>query len=50
LYNKKTNILKILSVNTDAVVCEKIEKSRSLRTLFNENSKKDINTAIKKFI
>ncbi|MCA6079601.1 MAG: hypothetical protein LE169_01710 [Endomicrobium sp.] len=29
LYNKKTNILKVLSVNTDAVVFEKIEKSRS---------------------
>ncbi|MDR0800187.1 MAG: LytR C-terminal domain-containing protein [Endomicrobium sp.] len=49
LYNKKTNILKVLSVNTDAVVFKKREKSRSLKTLFNENSKKDINTAIKKF-
>jgi hypothetical protein len=49
LYDKKTNILKVLSVNTDVVVLKKREKSRSLKTIFNENSKKDINAAIKKF-
>jgi hypothetical protein len=49
LYDKKTNILKVLSVNTDAVVLKKREKSRSLKMIFNENSKKGINTAIKKF-
>jgi hypothetical protein len=49
LYDKRTNILKVLSVNTDAVILKKREKSRSLRTVFNENSKKDINAAIKKF-
>jgi hypothetical protein len=49
LYDKRTNILKVLSVNTDIVVLKKREKARSLRTMFNENSKKDINVAIKKF-
>jgi hypothetical protein len=49
LYDKRTNILKILSVNTDAVVLKKREKSRSLKAIFNENSKKDIKTAIEKF-
>jgi hypothetical protein len=48
LYDKRTNIIKVLSINTDAVVFEKREKSRSLKTIFNENSKKDINIAIKK--
>ncbi|GHT05624.1 hypothetical protein AGMMS5026_00340 [Endomicrobiia bacterium] len=48
LYDKRTNILKVLSVNTDAVVLKKREKARSLKTMFNENSKKDINAAIKK--
>jgi hypothetical protein len=49
LYDKRTNILKVLSVNTDAAVLKKREKSRSLKMIFNENSKKDINAAIKKF-
>jgi hypothetical protein len=49
LYDKRTNILKVLSVNTDAVVLKKKEKARSLKTIFSENSKKDIKTAIKKF-
>ncbi len=49
LYDKRTNILKVLSVNTDAIVLKKKEKSRSLKTIFNENSKKNINAAIKKF-
>jgi hypothetical protein len=48
LYDKRTNILKVLFVNTDAVVLKKKEKSRSLKTIFNENSKKNINVAIKK--
>jgi hypothetical protein len=49
LYDKKTNILKVLSINTDVIVLKKRGKSRSLKTMFNENSKKDINAAIKKF-
>jgi hypothetical protein len=49
LYDKKTNILKVLSVNTDTIVLRKREKSKSLKAMFNENSKKDINVAIKKF-
>jgi hypothetical protein len=49
LYDKKTNILKVLSVNTDVIVLKKREKSTSLKTMFNENSKKDMNSAIKKF-
>jgi hypothetical protein len=49
LYDKRTNIFKVLSVNTDAIVLKKREKSRSLKTMFNEISKKDINAAIKKF-
>jgi hypothetical protein len=49
LYDKKTNILKVLSVNTNVIVLKKREKLKSLKTIFNENSKKDINVAIKKF-
>lgn len=49
LYDKRTNTLKVLSVNTDTVVLNKREKSRSLKTIFNENLKKDVNVAIKKF-
>ncbi len=49
LYDKRANILKVFSVNTDAVVLNKREKPRSLKTIFNEISKKDINAAIKKF-
>jgi hypothetical protein len=48
LDDKRTNIFKVLFVNTDAVILKKREKSRSLKTIFNENSKKDINAAIKK--
>ncbi|MDR3256462.1 MAG: LytR C-terminal domain-containing protein [Endomicrobium sp.] len=49
LYDKKFNVLKVLSVNTDTVVFKKREKARSLKTLFNENSEKGINIAVKQF-
>jgi hypothetical protein len=49
LYDKKNNILKILYVNTDIVVFKKKEKARSLKTRFNENTKKDLDFAIQKF-
>jgi hypothetical protein len=49
LYDKKTNILKILSVNTDIVVFKKKEKARSFKTRFNENAKKDLDLAIQEF-
>jgi hypothetical protein len=48
-YDKKTNILKVLYVNTDVVILKKKEKAKSLKTMFGESSKKDINAAIKKF-
>ncbi|MCA6072668.1 MAG: LytR C-terminal domain-containing protein [Endomicrobium sp.] len=49
LYDKSTNMFKILSVNTEAVVFKKKEKARSLKTRFNENAKKDLDNALKVF-
>ncbi|GHT43129.1 hypothetical protein AGMMS49921_10290 [Endomicrobiia bacterium] len=49
LYNKGTNVLKVLSVNTDVVVFKKKEKAISFKAKFNENAKKDLNFAIQKF-
>lgn len=49
LYDKSTNTFKILSVNTEAVIFKKKEKTRSLKTRFNENAKKDLNNALKVF-
>ncbi|MDR3071759.1 MAG: LytR C-terminal domain-containing protein [Endomicrobium sp.] len=48
-YDRQTNILKVLSVNTDVVVFKARGKTKSLRTIFNENIKKDISIAIKNF-
>jgi hypothetical protein len=42
-------VLKILCVNTDVVVFRKMERARSLKTLFYENSKKDLKGAVDKF-
>jgi hypothetical protein len=49
LYDKGTNVLKVLSVNTDAVVFEKREKVRSFKTRFNESAKKDLSFAVQQF-
>jgi hypothetical protein len=48
LYEKKANILKILSINTDVIVKNR-RGNKSLKTLFYENSKKDLNYAIERF-
>lgn len=49
MYNCKNKLLKVLSVNTNAVVFKKRERARSLKTLFYENSKEDLGVAIDKF-
>jgi hypothetical protein len=49
LYSKKINILKILSINTNAIIFDKKKKAKSLNTLFSENLKNDKNIAIKNF-
>ncbi|GHT54050.1 hypothetical protein AGMMS50233_01290 [Endomicrobiia bacterium] len=49
LYDKGTNVLKVLSVNTDVVVFKKKEKTISLKAQFNKNAKKDLSSAIQKF-
>jgi hypothetical protein len=49
LYDKKTNTLRVLNINTDTVVFKKREKARSLKTRFQENSKKDLHNAVKNF-
>jgi len=49
LYDKKNNILKILSVNSDVVVFRKMGESKSLKVCFNENLKKGVNKAIEQF-
>jgi hypothetical protein len=48
LYNKKVNILKILSINTDSTIFDKDGKARSLNILFNENLRNNPDIAIKK--
>ncbi|MDR1511270.1 MAG: LytR C-terminal domain-containing protein [Endomicrobium sp.] len=49
LYDKKTNILKILSINPDVVIFKERERARSLKECFYKNSKKSINMAVKNF-
>jgi hypothetical protein len=49
LYDKKSGVLKLLSINADIVILKKKEKAKSLKVLFNEASKKDINFAIQDF-
>jgi hypothetical protein len=49
VYDYKDNLLKVLCVNTDAVVFKKREKAKSLKILFYENQKEDLGTAISKF-
>jgi hypothetical protein len=49
LYNKQTNVLKILSINTNTIVFKNKEKTRSLKTRFNQTAKKDLRIAIEQF-
>jgi hypothetical protein len=49
VYDYKDNLLKVLCVNTDTIVFKKRERAKSLKTLFYENRKKDLGTAIDKF-
>jgi hypothetical protein len=49
LYDKQTNILKILSINTDTVIFKNKEKTRSLKIRFNQTAKKDLRLAIEQF-
>ncbi|MDR2251719.1 MAG: LytR C-terminal domain-containing protein [Endomicrobium sp.] len=49
IYDSKNKLLKVLSVNSEAVVFKKKERARSLKTLFYENSKKGLSSAIDKF-
>ncbi|MDR2457337.1 MAG: LytR C-terminal domain-containing protein [Clostridiales Family XIII bacterium] len=46
IYDSKNNLLKILRVNTNAVVFKKKERARSLKSLFYENLKKNLDIAI----
>jgi hypothetical protein len=49
IYDCKNKLLKVLSVNGEAVVFKKKERTKSLKTLFYENSKKCLSSAIDKF-
>ncbi|MDR2191340.1 MAG: LytR C-terminal domain-containing protein [Endomicrobium sp.] len=48
-YERKNSIVKIISVNTDAVFFDKRKIARSLKKTFFEAAKKDIKTAVEKF-
>jgi len=45
-YERRNNVFKVLSVNTDMVVIRKKNKALSFRKSFNETSKKDLQLAI----
>jgi hypothetical protein len=49
IYDCKNKLLKIFKVNTDTVVFKKKERARSLKTLFYENLKKNLDIAINTF-
>ncbi|MDR2676558.1 MAG: LytR C-terminal domain-containing protein [Endomicrobium sp.] len=49
LYDKKSNILKIVSINTKIIISKKKGNEKTLNDLFNNDKKKNINTAIKNF-
>jgi hypothetical protein len=49
IYDCKNKLLKILSVNTEVVVFKKKERATSLKTLFYENLKKGLDSAVDKF-
>jgi len=49
IYDCKNKLLKVLRVNTETVVFKKKERARSLKTLFYENSKKGLGSAVDKF-
>ncbi|MDR0956874.1 MAG: LytR C-terminal domain-containing protein [Endomicrobium sp.] len=49
LYERSSNILKILSINTDVIVDFVKNRGKSLKMLFYENSKKNLDYAIERF-
>ncbi|MDR0723577.1 MAG: LytR C-terminal domain-containing protein [Endomicrobium sp.] len=49
IYDKNTNCLKILSINTDIVLLKKHKKAKSLKTLFREDLNKGLNSSIENF-
>jgi hypothetical protein len=49
VYDKNTNCLKILSINTDIVLLRKHRKAKSLKTLFREDLNKGLNFSIENF-
>jgi hypothetical protein len=49
IYDCKNNLLKILKINTNAVIFKRKERARSIKTLFYENSKKSLDIAIDAF-
>jgi hypothetical protein len=49
LYDKRFNIIKVIFVDTETVVLSKKEKTKSLKDLFNEAQKKNIDIAVKNF-
>jgi hypothetical protein len=48
LYDNNANVLKILYINSDTVVFEKNTLRKSLKNLFNENSKTNTNVTLKR--
>ncbi|MCL2145172.1 MAG: LytR C-terminal domain-containing protein [Endomicrobia bacterium] len=48
-YERKSNLLKILSVNTDIVVIRKKERARSFKYTFFKDAEKDLNAALTNF-
>lgn len=49
IYDKNTNCLKILSINTDILLLKKHKKAKSLKVLFHEDLNKGLNSSIEKF-
>ncbi|MDR2351391.1 MAG: LytR C-terminal domain-containing protein [Endomicrobium sp.] len=49
IYDCQKKLLKVLSVNTETVVFKKKVRARSLKTLFYENSRKGLDSAVDKF-
>jgi hypothetical protein len=49
VYDKNTNCLKILSINTDIVLLKKHKKTKSLKTLFHEDLNKGLDFSIENF-
>ncbi|MDR1418704.1 MAG: LytR C-terminal domain-containing protein [Endomicrobium sp.] len=49
IYDKNTNYLKILSINTDIVLLKKYKKAKSLKALFREDLNKGLDSSIENF-